>query len=181
MPLTIVLTQKLSAQDNNYISVLARELRNTKITAFQNVENYPEHTIKLSDLDGKTAILLDFGGINCRGCVAGLPVLDSLQKKLKNKLLIIWVTQNSKEQISEFLTNNKIGKKLSIPIMANDTDLYNYFLGKSRQIPQEVMIDCYGNTIGLVGGQVVSGPLLNFLANVRMGTGHYVELWKDPR
>ena len=67
-------------------------------------------TVKYEDLEGKV-ILMDFWGMRCSPCVAGLPKLKELQKKFSGnksfKVLTSHVTTGDKKDVLQFLKINK--------------------------------------------------------------------------
>lgn len=132
----------------------------------KNIENYSDTDIHINDLKGK-AIILDFGGINCRGCVNQLPKMDSIQRRFKDKLIIFWVTSNTKKEIQEFCAQNKIGKTLSMPIIAQDTVLHNIF--PRYVIPTMVWIDVFGNVLIKSSPEFVRPEFVEAFIKYRMG------------
>ena len=59
-----------------------------------------QYNIRMSDYKGKI-ILLDFWGINCADCIAGMPDMLELQKKFTDKIQIIVVTENTESEIQK--------------------------------------------------------------------------------
>ena len=107
-----------------------------------NVVNSDKSEFDLNDLKGKL-LILDFGGINCSSCVRALPQYDSLQQKYGDKVKFIWVTHDTKENLADFLKNNKMGQQAKhIAMVAKDSILTNYF--KHFYIPHEVWINGNG-------------------------------------
>lgn len=105
-----------------------------------NICNDRQDSLRIPD-PGKS-IILDFGSLNCHGCVAGLPVLNSLQLKFKDSLHILWVTTDDKDKIYKFISGSKVGKEIGLAILASDTTLNNLF--PHKEIPYEVWIDDKG-------------------------------------
>lgn len=98
-------------------------------------------SIALGQLKGKI-IILDFGGTTCGACVKSLPDLNTLQKKYNDNLQIFWVTNDPSDRLQRFCTNNRIGKTIRIPMIAQDTLLNKYF--PHIETPYEVWIDQQG-------------------------------------
>ena len=65
----------------------------------QNVINYSKKSLRISEFKGK-AVIIDFWGTSCRPCIKTLFKLDSLQKKYKDKIQVIAVTDfDTKEKV----------------------------------------------------------------------------------
>ena len=98
------------------------------------------------DYKGKI-LLLDFWGVNCTDCIASMPKMLQLQKKFKNDIQIILVTENSAEQIQKLWNKFdhaayaqewiKAGKELSF--IKNDSVIRKLF--PYDGLPTHVWID----------------------------------------
>ncbi|GLU53415.1 TlpA family protein disulfide reductase [Dyadobacter frigoris] len=75
------------------------------------VINSKQNIIKAEDLRGKIAII-EFWGTWCAPCIPAMTHLDVLQKHFSNDLVVIAVSDDSKERLQKFLTKNPI----SIPL-----------------------------------------------------------------
>jgi len=129
------------------------------------VFNYKHDTLRLSDFRGK-AVILDFGRINCHGCLLALPKFDTLQELFRKDFQAIWVTDNSDSQIKQFLATDSIGKQVKIPIIAEDTVLDSTFLHMG--IPYEVWVDQYGNVLSITTQRFVNYESLDFFIHYYM-------------
>lgn len=89
-----------------------------------------------------SAIILDFGGLGCSSCVAQLPYLSHLNRRYHDSLTIIWVTNDTREDLLSFLTTTKIGKESTLPMIPGDSSLYSLF--PHITTPYEVWIDRNG-------------------------------------
>ncbi len=141
-------------------------MANIDSVEIRNIFNYSHTDMRVSDLNGK-AILLDFGGLGCRGCLLSLPVFDSLQRKFKDDLIVFWVTGNSEEDIRHFLSDTKLGKGLSMPVIAADTLLHKLFPVHSE--PTVVWIDVHGNVLAKTGAMFIKSQAVDYLVKYRMG------------
>lgn len=56
--------------------------------------------------------------VGCYSCVKALKRFDSLQNQYQNQLNFVLITPDSRERVSSFLTNNKIGQQIKFPIAA---------------------------------------------------------------
>ena len=87
--------------------------------------NEPLKQEKISELKGKL-IIFDFWNIHCSNCIAGMPKMDSLQKRFKDSIQIIYITKNSEEEVRKLFSRIKI-KKPNVPFIVGDTSLNQLF------------------------------------------------------
>ncbi|MFA6084676.1 TlpA family protein disulfide reductase [Mucilaginibacter sp.] len=106
-----------------------------------------EENIRLSDFKGKL-ILLDFWGVDCPTCIQEMPHMLELQEKFKDRIKVILVTQDSKEDIAILWKNLahsienakkyvKAGSRL--PFIVSDTTLRTLF--RPTTLGEHVWID----------------------------------------
>jgi thiol-disulfide isomerase/thioredoxin len=92
------------------------------------LENFLDDTnlkLKLSKLQGKL-IILDFWNDKCSNCIAAMPRMNSLQKQFNDKIQIIYVTKNSREQVLNLFSRIKMAKP-QLPFIVKDTILNRLF------------------------------------------------------
>ncbi|MCX2477782.1 FKBP-type peptidyl-prolyl cis-trans isomerase [Pedobacter sp. MC2016-15] len=92
---------------------------------------------KISDFDNQL-LLIDFWSTNCSGCIAALPRLEDLQKKIGNRLKILPVTYESESIVSAFWKNNKYTKSNTLPSVVEDKIFQTYF--PHIGVPHEIWI-----------------------------------------
>ena len=129
---------------------------------FTNLINSPVSSISLQHLNHKI-IILDFGGTTCTGCVIALPGLNALQQKFNDHLQIFWVTNDPPDRLRRFIANNKIGKSVEIPMLAQDTLLTKYF--PHAETPYEVWIDQDGTVKAFSDPELVDEAHVEALIN----------------
>ncbi len=100
----------------------------------KNILNTPALQSNLSAFKNKL-LILDFMGTTCIGCIKGLPVLDSLQKKYGDKIQIVLVTNESLLKVKPFLNRHKV----KFPVIYNDSVLSMLF--PHTFIPHDVWIN----------------------------------------
>lgn len=100
------------------------------------VINHNDSTINLHQ--NCTATIIDFFETHCGGCIQLLPYLDSIQKKKKDSLSIIVVSDEPENVMKHFLQTNPNVKGISLPFVTDDTLLNKLF--KHHSIPHEVWI-----------------------------------------
>ena len=90
--------------------------------------NYKDTTTVRSGF-GDKVIIFDFWSTHCGSCVDALPKNDSIQKVLGDQLQVIMVTKEPQKTISAFVKKWELShnRKLSIPIVVEDTVISKYF------------------------------------------------------
>ena len=96
---------------------------------------------KINDLKGKL-VIFDLWNVWCSACVRLMPSLDSLQKKFGDKIKIILVTENKKNDVTKLFIKTKM-KIPGLPIMTNDTILNKLF--PHSTVPHQIWIDKNGD------------------------------------
>src|SRR5688572_16330018 len=77
---------------------------------FLNVLNFGSGNLRFSELRGKL-IILDFWNHHCKPCVEAFPEIDSLQKKLSDRVQFILVNRESKDSTLRFFSRRRKIKK----------------------------------------------------------------------
>ena len=77
-----------------------------------NFQTMDGKTIELSSLNGKV-VILNFWATWCGPCVGEIPDLNRIQADFANDVIIIGITRESEEIVSNFMTKNKISYKIS--------------------------------------------------------------------
>ncbi len=103
------------------------------------VVNHPEgkKTITLNDYRGKL-IIVDFWATWCSSCIVAMPKSHSLQKQLKDTLIILPVTYEDPEKARAFLKSNPTIRGLNLSSVVKDSVLKTLF--PYRLIPHYVWI-----------------------------------------
>lgn len=89
----------------------------------KNIHNYPALQSNLSAFNNKL-LILDFMATNCSSCIKALPAFDALQKKYKDKIQIILITNQKEEKVKKFLQQHS---ELKLPMVSNDSILSKLF------------------------------------------------------
>jgi thiol-disulfide isomerase/thioredoxin len=100
----------------------------------KNICNTPALQSNFSAFKNKL-LILDFMGTTCIGCIKGLPILDSLQKKYGNKIQIVLVTNEPLLKVKPFLKRYSV----KFPVIYNDSVLSMLF--PHTFIPHDVWIN----------------------------------------
>ncbi|MBE7172849.1 MAG: TlpA family protein disulfide reductase [Williamsia sp.] len=113
-----------------------------------NIINFPQPDPSIGGFKGKL-LILDFWATWCAPCIEGLPRLDSLQKKYKNRIQIIGIGQEPRRTILAFFENRKkaLHVDVNFPTTTDDTLLSGYF--KHAYLPHFVWINQAGIVIAI--------------------------------
>jgi thiol-disulfide isomerase/thioredoxin len=88
---------------------------------------------------------LDFWSIHCGGCIASFARLDSLQKKFADKMQLLFVNEESKQETSEFFARRRKLCLPHAPFVTTDSLLNGMF--PHQGVPYSVWIDTSGRVI----------------------------------
>ena len=88
-------------------------------------------------------LIIDFWSVHCSGCVAGLPAMESLQNAFGDKIKVLPVTFESRQEVSVFLKKNLHTAKLNVETVVDDKSFSKWF--RHKFIPHEVWI--YRDTV----------------------------------
>lgn len=97
-------------------------------------------------------LIVDFWSTGCSGCVEALPKMEILQKRFKDKVVILPVTSENITYTHAFLKNNKYTMGLKIQSVVEDQLFSNYF--KFQYLPHEVWV-YRGKVIAITDQQYV--------------------------
>ncbi len=126
------------------------------------IMNYDKQSARLSDFRGKF-LILDFWAIWCVPCLRAFPKLDSLQKRYKEDLTILAVTNETQDQVkTTFRTVPSLGG-LRIPTAVEDAVLNQLF--PHTAVPHEVIIDRQGKVIAITDAESINTPMIEKLIN----------------
>lgn len=107
------------------------------------VLNYKSTEVSLSDFRGK-ALLIDFWAAFCQPCLAQFPKLQDIQKKYKQDLQVITITNDSHQKVIELFEHIKYqGFSLLTATKEDDNNSNDslFYAFPHRYIPHYVWID----------------------------------------
>ena len=133
---------------------------------FNNLTKYKTSEQRLSNFSEKL-LIIDFWATWCSPCVGMLPRMDSLQKRYKDDLIFISITDQSRlyaEPFLEKLEKNN-GNKFDIPVIYGDTTIRKLF--PHKLIPHYVWLDVKTRKVVSISGPqyISSGNIEHFLKN----------------
>ena len=141
--------QTLQAQNHFLVELENRSPDvNAMVQAFEGTQPVPflandVHGIERSyfDMIGKT-MLLWFWNNDCQKCVGQIDALNKLTEKYPNDLKIISFSDNTKQEVLQFMENTKI----IFPVIASSRTLSDGPYGGDLGYPKFFMLDKEGNT-----------------------------------
>jgi uncharacterized protein (TIGR03435 family) len=131
-----------------FSSLVAQELQvgdQIPDVVFNDIWNWNSSSLKLNEFKGKL-IVLDFWGVFCVPCLEGFAKIDSLQKKLQDKMQFIAVNKGfGVDSTERFFKYHPMVHRPSIPFITNDTLLHRYFPHQGN--PYYVILDRDGKIL----------------------------------
>lgn len=121
---------------------------------FAKVINFPTQEIALNDLRGKV-VILDFWSTTCSPCIRGLPKLQKLQDKYKERIQVLPVTFEPSESIVSFFKR----KQIQLPSVVDEIDANYIFPHVS--IPHAVIIDANGVVRAITTSESINDNLID--------------------
>ena len=123
-----------------------------------NVYNYPDSTIRLSDLKGKL-VILDFWATWCGSCIEQFPKMQQLQNKFRDQTRLFLINTfdgDSREKVQSFFEKRleKTGFRMELPYSLGQSSLAQYF--PHNEIPHYIWIDKNGIIKGITGHEDVN-------------------------
>ena len=121
--------------------------------------DYKKPTASLSEFKGKL-LILDFWATSCTDCIAKFPELVSIQKKMGDKVMILPIGFDARQEgsIKTFLAKRKNeNKPINLPsALQRISDTLLMKLIVFNTIPHEVWIDTTGKIIAITGPNEVN-------------------------
>lgn len=120
----------------------------------ENIINFPSSQIRFADLRGKI-VLIDFWGTTCSNCIAALPKIDSLQKRYKDKLQVLTVTNYDKaEAVQKTFQRYKKLHNANLPVVLNDVKLKQLF--PHEMVSHVIWVDPAGIVKAITGTEYIT-------------------------
>jgi thiol-disulfide isomerase/thioredoxin len=130
----------VNAQSLNLVPLkVGDKVPNVFLSNFLKFKNTSAH---ISDFKGKL-LILDFWGVTCGTCIAEMPHLVKLQQEFSDKIQILLVTSDSKQQVEQLFKRSGFVRNINLPFVVGDRTLIKLF--PSHEYGLHVWID--GNSI----------------------------------
>jgi len=126
-----------------------------------NVLNYKTDKLNFKDLRGKL-VIVDFWGFYCTACLKRFNELDTIQKEFNDKIQIILVNSDKKQETQDFfLARTKLKIPQKIPFITTDTLMHNIF--PHDGVPSYVWIDASGKILYRTDQSLTRELLIKYL------------------
>ena len=128
-----------------------------------NVTDLAGKPVSLADYRGKI-VLLDFWATWCKPCVAGMPGLDKLAARWKDKDIVVLGISIDQEpkKVAPFLKK----KPVSYPIVLDNPKTPSYATFKVKVLPSMFLIDKDGNIVAQWRGETKPAEIEKALAKL---------------
>lgn len=120
---------------------------------FQVVNNLGEKVLTLGDFKGKL-IILDFWATWCGSCIAAMPRIHELEKKFAEDMVIVPISHESAEKVSNFIQTNHVAKSLDLFSIVNGKVLQTMF--PHKYIPHFVWISKTGEVAAITTSERIT-------------------------
>lgn len=118
-----------------------------------NIVNADSSSFNLSHFKGK-GVIIDFWGTWCGSCVEALPNVLALQKKFRNDLQIITVSEEKRETVKKFFASGPYKNTQTLNAAAGNAILRQYF--PHQYVPHEIWIGKDGKLKAVTGADEVN-------------------------
>jgi thiol-disulfide isomerase/thioredoxin len=102
---------------------------------FEKVVNHSKSTLNLRETKGKI-LIIEFWGTWCGPCIPALEHLDELQKKFKNDVAVVGISDDTEERLNKFL----LKRPVAIPLVSDTFDKKSTFF-KIEGVPITYVVD----------------------------------------
>lgn len=143
------------AQNKNSGLVIGNRVPDVVLTG---VINHSSDQIRLSEYKGKL-LIIDFWATWCSPCIAMFPKTDSLQKKFSDKVVLLPVTYQSKEEVTKLFSKASRLKNIRLPMVTGDKTLHELF--PHKELPHYVWIGGDGVVKAITGHHEVNEATIN--------------------
>jgi uncharacterized protein (TIGR03435 family) len=110
---------------------------------FEKVVNHSKSTLNLREAKGKI-LIIEFWGTWCGPCIPALEHLDELQKKFKNDVVIVGISDDTEERLNKFLMKRPV----TIPLISDPMNKsYQFF--KVPSVPRSFVANRDGKIIAI--------------------------------
>jgi peroxiredoxin len=110
---------------------------------FEKVVNSSKSTFNLREAKGKI-LIIEFWGTWCGPCIPALEHLDELQKKFKDDVVVVGISDDTEERLNKFLLKRPVGLPLVADPMNKSLKFFNV-----KAVPQTFVANRNGEIIAI--------------------------------
>ena len=110
---------------------------------FEKVLNYSKSNINLREAKGKI-LIIEFWGTWCGSCIPALEHLNELQKKFKDDIIVVGISDDTEERLNKFL----LKRSVTLPLVSDPLNRSAKFF-EVKAFPQTFVADKNGKIIAI--------------------------------
>jgi peroxiredoxin len=110
---------------------------------FEKVLNYSKPSINLREAKGKI-LIIEFWGTWCGPCIPALEHLNELQKKFKEDIMVVGISDDTEERLNKFLSKRPV----TVPLVSDPMNKSAKFF-KIPSVPMTFIVDKMGKIIAI--------------------------------
>lgn len=110
---------------------------------FEKVLNYSKSSINLREAKGKI-LIIEFWGTWCGPCIPALEHLNELQKKFKDDVVVVGISDDTEERLNRFL----LKRPVTVPLVADPMNKKDKFF-KILSVPRTFIANSKGEIISI--------------------------------
>ena len=126
---------------------------------FDKVLNYSKSNINLREAKGKI-LIIEFWGTWCGSCIPALEHLNEIQKKFKDDIMVVGISDDTEERLNKFL----LKRPVTIPLVSDPLNRSaKYF--EVKAFPQTFVADKNGKIIAITHPNEITEEKIKDLIN----------------
>ena len=110
---------------------------------FDKVLNYSKSSINLREAEGKI-LIIEFWGTWCGSCIPALEHLNEIQKKFKDDIMVVGISDDTEERLNRFL----LKRPVTVPLVSDPLNRSAKFFDV-KAFPQTFVADKKGKIIAI--------------------------------
>ena len=126
---------------------------------FDKVLNYSKSNINLREAKGKI-LIIEFWGTWCGSCIPALEHLNELQKKFKDDIMVVGISDDTEERLNKFL----LKRPVTVPLVSDPLNRSAKFF-EVKAFPQTFVADKNGKIIAITHPDEITEEKIKDLIN----------------